>query len=168
MKKIWKKMVVGILTAALFFCNDKVTMAVQITEQNTEQNVAQTAPSVMVTGEVEELENFREYDVFATEQEKEKIIVPVTVTCSGLVNYEIVNKCAMLTENSMSVSGSGITVGIYADEACTTCLEKTQVVSTAGVGELLYQDSFEAEKDAVYYLMLSVDEQWHTLDGLYA
>lgn len=165
MKRIGKKILVSTLAASLFFGNCEVAEAIQISVGETEQIVEDVLPSVMVTGDLDDIESTNSYHILATEQEKQNIVVPVTVTSAGLVSCNIMNDCMIAT--GVSASGAGITVGVYADEACTQCLKDEQTSECNDIGDMVYQASFEVETGGIYYIRLSVDPQIQTGDGKY-
>lgn len=159
MKKHIIKMCAVVLSGILCLQSGIQGNAAQISRTDKEETVVAAEPYLITTGSAIELYN-NCYRIQAQEDEKENIVVPVVVSNSGLVAYDI-----QLLGNV--VSKGSISVTVYGDKKCKEIIQKQKTYSLKAGQKKSIANSLYLKKGQKCYVKIEVSKQLQVEEEAY-
>lgn len=152
-KVIMKKSVICALalTGILCFFGGVQGKAAEISQEGNENEVLAVEPYEVTTGSAISIYN-NSYQIQASEEEKENIIIPVVATNSGLMVYDMQLLGNIVTKGSISVT-------IYEDAECEKPLSEQKIYQIEPEPEQSITDSVYLEKGQNCYFQIAVSDE---------
>lgn len=157
MNKMKKTAVLLCLAGSLALGQFNYVEATSIVDSSNKITTVETVPHVLTTGTTSDLEKKKTYNISVSEQEKEKVYIPIVATNAGLIS------CDMQCKSNVVTAGS-VTAVICTDKKGTV-VKGTEKKLNLGKKNDEYVTSFYAKKGKTYYLQLEVSEKTMTENG---